>query len=103
MSDYKDDIIKSTLKIKIKKNKKKSISFKSIKSIIENLKYALYKKEKSPLSYIEDYNKMRNRRRKNKEFEENIGLIYDSLSKNKINRANVYLGMSFKDIMKVNT
>ena len=103
LSDYKDDIIKSTLKIKKKKNKKKSISFKSIKSIIENLKYALYKKEKSPLSYIEDYNKMRNRRRKNKEFEENIGLIYDSLSKNKINKAKVYLGMSFKDIMKVNT
>lgn len=102
-SVYKDNTIKNSLKIKKNKNKKKSISFKSIKSIIENLKYTLNKKEKSPLSYIEDYNKLRNRRRKNKEFEESIGLIFDSLSKNKINRANVYLGMSFKDILKVNT
>ena len=95
---YKKITIKSTLKIA--NAKKKSISFKSI---IENLKYTLYKREKSPLSFVEDYNKMRNRRRKNKEVEKNIGFMFESMSKKKIKRSNVFLGMSFKDVLKANT
>ena len=92
---YKQITIKSTLKIA--NAKKKSVSFKSI---IENLKYVLNKKEKSPLCYVEDYNKMRNRRRKNKEIDKNIGFMFDSTSKKKNKKSNVYLGMSFKDVLK---
>ena len=95
---YKQFTIKSSLKIS--NTKKKKVSFKSI---IQNLKYILYKKEKSPLSYVEDYNKMRNKRRKNKEVEKNIGFMFHSTSKKKIKKSNVYLGMSFKGLPKAKT
>ena len=43
---------------------------------------------------------MRNRRRKNKEIDKNIGFMFDSTSKKKNKKSNVYLGMSFKDVLK---
>ena len=65
-----------------------------------NLKFNLIKKNKSPLIFVEDYNKMRNRRRKNRNIEQNLGFIETKINK-KINKNNVFLGMSFKDIKKV--
>ena len=65
-----------------------------------NLKFNLIKKNKSPLIFVEDYNKMRNRRRKNRNIEQNLGFIETKINK-KINKNNVFLGMSFKDIKNV--
>ena len=65
-----------------------------------NLKFNLIKKNKSPLIFVEDYNKMRNRRRKNRNIEQNLGFIETKINK-KINKNNVFLGMSFKDIKRV--
>ena len=96
---FKEPSLRSSLQIGKNKN------FLSIKSIVEkaNLKYILNKKDKSPLTFVQDYNKMRNRRIKNKKYENNLGFVFDSSQKKKIKRANALLGMSFKGIINVKT
>ena len=68
-----------------------------------NLKVNISKREKSPLAFVEDYNKMRNRRRQNKNYEENLGFSCNSLNAEKKINKDIVLGMSFKDIKKVIT
>ena len=99
---YDTPSIKSSLKVEKHKfwtnNMDKFITTKKDGTI--NLKFNLIKKNKSPLIFVEDYNKMRNRRRKNRNIEQNLGFIETKINK-KINKNNVFLGMSFKDIKKV--
>ena len=66
-----------------------------------NLKFNVSKREKSPLAFVEDYNRMRNRRRLNKNYEENLGFYINSLNAEKRTNKNIVLGMSFKDIKKI--
>ena len=99
---YDTPSIKSSLKVEKHKfwtnNMDKFITTKKDGTI--NLKFNLIKKNKSPLIFVEDYNKMRNRRRKNRNIEQNLGFIETKINK-KINKNNVFLGMSFKDIKRV--
>ena len=66
-----------------------------------NLQYQISKKKKSPLAFVEDYNIMRNRRRNNKNYENNLGFSANLLNSEKKIKKNIVLGMTFKDIKKV--
>lgn len=85
----------------VTKRKKKNKFIVENKNGRINLKFNLIKREKSPLIFVEDYNKLRNRRRKNNRIENNLGLMVNSLNvKKNINRGNFLLGMSLNDIRK---
>ena len=105
--EYKIPTIKSSLSSSKKKflwtkNKSKYISENKNGTI--SLKFDLLRKEKSPLIFVEDYNKLRNRRRKNnKNIEKNLGLgVYSTKNERRIKTSH-FLGMTFNDIRKVNT
>lgn len=86
------------------KNKKNKYIHENRNGTI-NLKFTLGQRVKSPLIFVEDYNKLRNRRRRNNNIEKNLGLRFLSAKKerNKFERENLFLGMSFNDIKKINT
>ena len=102
-SSYEMPTIISSLKMANKRKKiNKFLQENRIGKI--NMKFNILKKEKSPLIFVEDYNKMRNRRRKNKDIVKNLGLRVISANKEqKINKAKFVLGIAFNDIKKVNT
>ena len=61
-----------------------------------NFKFASKKKKKSPLTFVEEYNRMRNRRRKNnKKITSNIGFGVLSKQDIKVNKLKEYFGLSF--------
>ena len=61
-----------------------------------NFKFAYEKKKKSPLTFVEEYNRMRNRRRKNnKKITSNIGFGVLSKQDIKVNKLKEYFGLSF--------
>ena len=68
-----------------------------------NLKFNLIQRAKSPLIFVEDYNKLRNRRRRNNNIQKNLGLRFLSAKKerNKFEKENLFLGMSFNDLFSV--
>ena len=86
------------------KNKKSKYIHENRNGTI-NLKFNLMQRVKSPLIFVEDYNKLRNRRRRNNNIEKNLGLRFLSSKKerNKFKRENLFLGMSFNNIRKINT
>ena len=107
--EHKPPSIKSSLGMTKKnilwvKNKKSKYIHENRNGTI-NLKFNLIQREKSPLLFVEDYNKLRNRRRRNNNIEKNLGLRFLSAKKerNKFKRENLFLGMSFNDIRKLNT
>ena len=57
--------------------------------------YDIQRKPKSPLIFVEDYNKMRNRRRKNYNFGQNLGVGVNSGINDKYKKSNFFLGMTF--------
>lgn len=97
---YEIPSIKSSLRTE---NKNKNINnlIKVNKNGKINVKFILKRKEKSPLIFVEDYNKMRNRRRKNSNIEKNLGMMASSVNKErKTNKTNTLLGMTFNDLLK---
>ena len=76
--------IKSSLRI----NKERSWSKSDDAKCLFNFKYNYAKKEKSPLTFVQEYNKLRNRRRKNNKITKNIGFRispYKEINKKKFN------------------
>ena len=77
--------IKSTIQIGNKKSRKKKYKY-----IYEdrngkiNLKFNFVKREKSLLMFVRDYNKLRNRKRRNNQVDENLGFGVQSLKKREI-------------------
>ena len=73
----------------------KKKKFRKIKN--ENIKmiYDIQRKPKSPLIFVEDYNRMRNRRRKNYNFGQNLGVGVNSGINDKYKKSNFFLGMTF--------
>ena len=103
MPSIKSSLANSKKKYLLSNVTNKYISIKRNGSV--KLKFNLLEKQKSPLIFVEDYNKLRNRRRKNnKNIENNLGLgIYSAKNERRIKKKELFLGMYFNYIKKVNT
>ena len=95
-SQVESPTIKSTLKLIKKRNWSKDMN----KFIYEDkkghiiFKYSLSQKKKSPLIFVEEYNRMRNRRRRNnKKITSNIGFGITSKQDLKENKSKSYFGL----------
>ena len=99
---YFDKIVAPTIKSTLRIAKKKSWPKEMYNYIQEsksghiNLKFSYEKKKKSPLTFVEEYNRMRNRRRKNnKKITANIGFGILQNKEIKENKLKAYFGLSF--------
>lgn len=99
---YFDKIEEPTIKSTLRIAKKRPWSREVNKYIYEdkkghiNFKFSYEKKEKSPLTFVEEYNRMRNRRRRiNKKITSNIGFGVFSKQGIKENKLKSYFGLSF--------
>ena len=92
--------IKNSIKMAKKRNWSKEVNqyiYEDKKGHI-NFKFSYEKKKKSPLTFVEEYNRMRNRRRKNnKKITSNIGFKMFSKQDIKENKLKAYIGLSFNN------
>ena len=92
--------IKSTLRLTKKRQWSKNVDqyiYEDKKGHI-NFKFELNKKKKSPLTFVEEYNRMRNRRRRNnKKITSNIGFGVMSKQEIKEDKLKAYFGLSFNN------
>ena len=92
--EIKSPSIKSSLKL----NKERSWPKREDIKLLFNFKYNYSKKEKSPLTFVQEYNKLRNRRRKNNnKITENIGYRISPYLEIKKKELNSCFGLSFKN------
>ena len=99
---YFDKIVAPTIKSTLRIAKKRTWSKEMNKFIYENknghinFKFSDEKKKKSPLTFVEEYNRMRNRRRKNnRKITANIGFGVLPNKEIKENKLKAYFGLSF--------
>ena len=90
--------IESPMKMNFRMYKKRSWSKSEETKSLFNFKYNYDKKVKSPLAFVKEYNKLRNRRRRNNnKITENIGFRISPYKEKKKKEINSYFGLSFKN------
>jgi hypothetical protein len=95
---YFKEIESPTIKSSLRLNKERSWSKSEDIKILYNFKYNYGKKVKSPLTFVQEYNKLRNRRRKNNnKITENIGYRISPYLEIKKKELNSCFGLSFKN------
>ena len=95
---YFKEIESPSIKSSLRKNKERSWSKRDDAKLLFNFKYNYGKKEESPLTFVQEYNKLRNRRRRNnKKITENIGFRISPYKE--IRKREIYscFGLSFKN------
>jgi len=95
---YFKEIESPSIKSSLRKNKERSWSNRENAKLLYNFKYNYGKKAKSPLTFVQEYNKLRNRRRRNNnKITENIGFRISSYKEIKKKEFNSCFGLSFKN------
>jgi hypothetical protein len=95
---YFKEIKSPTIKSSIRLNKERSWSKSEDTKLLLNFKYNYSKKAKSPLIFVQEYNKLRNMRRKhNNKIIENIGYRISPYKEIKKKEFNSCFGLSFNN------